>query len=136
MTSQWIEEVAGACRTAGIDYLDVIIDQAGLDRSVIPALTVLALEWQSLYQGLPEEFIVDAAPLITRVNLDDAQQMQWLQALSQQVPLLGICSSWGFSALSAWLAGAMYGYFAGRKRRDFSILRYAHFSVAFYARAQ
>lgn len=104
MTRQWIEEVAGACRTAGTDYLDVIIDQAGLDRSVIPALTVLALEWQSLYQGLPEEFIVDAAPLITRVNLDDAHQMQWLQELSQQVPLLGICSSWRFSALSAWLA--------------------------------
>lgn len=103
MTRQWIEEVAEACRTAGADYLNVIIDQAGLNRSVIPALTVLALEWQSLYQGLPEAFIVDEAPLITRFNLDDAQQMQWLQELSQQVPLLLICSSWPFSALSAWL---------------------------------
>lgn len=111
MNTQWIDQVAESCRTSGIDYLDVIIDQAGLDFSVIPALNALALEWQSLYQGLPEEFIVDDAPLIVRVSLDDALQLQWLREISQematQVPLLLICSPWTLSNLSVWLTQCM-----------------------------
>ncbi len=107
MTTKWIEEVATTCRTSGTDYLDVILEQAGLDFSVIPALNLLTVEWQSLYHGLPEEFIVDDAPLIARVILDDTQQMQWLYEISQQAaaqaPLLLLCSAWPFSTLAGWL---------------------------------
>jgi hypothetical protein len=111
MTAQWIEEVAVTCRTSGTDYLDLIIDQAGLDFSVIPALNALSVEWQSLYHGLPEAFIVDDAPLVARTRLDDFQQLQWLKDMSQQVavqaPLLLLCSHWPFSALagspSVWM---------------------------------
>lgn len=107
MTTQWIEEVAVSCRASGAGYLDIIVDQAGLDFSVIPALRALSVEWQSLYHGLPEAFIVDDAPLIARITLDDIQQMQWLQDISQQVvvqtPLLLLCSHWPFSALANWL---------------------------------
>lgn len=107
MTAQWIEEVAVTCRTSGTDYLDIIVDQAGLDFSVIPALNALSVEWQSLYHGLPEAFIVDDAPLVARIMLDDLQQMQWLKGTSQQVfvqaPLLLLCSNWSFSALAGWL---------------------------------
>ncbi|BBO63734.1 DUF4123 domain-containing protein [Serratia marcescens] len=108
MTTQWIEEVAVTCRASGTDYLDIIVDQVGLDFSVIPALNALSIEWQSLYHGLPEAFIVDDAPLMARIILDDLQQMQWLQDISRQVvaqtPLLLLCSSWPFSALSGWLS--------------------------------
>lgn len=45
MTTQWIEEVAVTCRASGTDYLDIIVDQAGLDFSVIPALDALSVEW-------------------------------------------------------------------------------------------
>ena len=111
MTTSWIEEVAAACRASGIDYLDMIIDQAGLDFSVIPALNALSIEWQSLYRGLPEAFIVDDAPLIARITLDNVQQQQWLQEISRQVavqaPLLLLCSPWPFSALTAWLTQCM-----------------------------
>lgn len=111
MTAQWIEEVAVTCRTSGTDYLDIIVDQAGLNFSVIPALNALSVEWQSLYHGLPEAFIVDDAPLVARITLDDLQQMQWLKDMSQQVvvqaPLLLLCSHWPFSALSGWLTQCM-----------------------------
>lgn len=111
MTTAWIEEVAVICRTSGTDYLDIIVDQAGLDFSVIPALDALSVEWQSLYHGLPEAFIVDDAPLVARITLDDLQQMQWLRDMSQQVvvqaPLLLLCSHWPFSALAGWLTQCM-----------------------------
>ncbi|MFH3176193.1 DUF4123 domain-containing protein [Klebsiella aerogenes] len=111
MTAQWIEEVAVTCRTSGTDYLDIIVDQAGLDFSVIPALNALSVEWQSLYQGLPEAFIVDDAPLVARVRLNDLQQLQWLKDMSQQIavqaPLLLLCSHWPFSALAGWLTQCM-----------------------------
>lgn len=111
MTMQWIEEVAATCRTSTIDHLDIIIDQAGLDFSIIPALNALSIEWLSLYRGLPEEFIVDEAPLVARISLDEAQQLRWLQDISQQVvvqaPLLLLCSPWPFSALANWLTQCM-----------------------------
>ncbi|WOZ78160.1 DUF4123 domain-containing protein [Kosakonia sacchari] len=111
MTTQWIEDVAAICRASGAHYLDMIVDQSGLDFSVIPALKALSVEWQSLYHGLPEAFIVDDAPLIARIILDDVQQMQWLQDTSQRVvvqaPLLLLCSHWPFSALSGWLTQCM-----------------------------
>lgn len=96
MTRQWIEEVAGTCRAFETDYLHVIIDQAGVDFSVIPALNSLSVEWQSLFHGLPEAFIVDDAPLVARFTLDDHEQMRWLQDISQQLaiqaPLLLFCT--------------------------------------------
>lgn len=111
MTAQWIEEVAVTCRTSGTAYLDIIVDQAGLDSSVIPALNALSVEWQSLYRDLPEAFIIDDAPLVARITLDDPQQMQWLKDISQQVivqaPLLLLCSYWTLSALSDWLTQCM-----------------------------
>ena len=111
MTRQWIEEVAGTCRAFGTDYLHVIIDQAGVDFSVIPALNSLSVEWQSLFHGLPEAFIVDDAPLVARFTLDDLEQMCWLQDISQQLasqaPLLLFCTYWPFSALANWLTQCM-----------------------------
>ena len=111
MTAQWIDEVAVTCRTSGTDYLDMIVDQAGLDFSVIPALNALSVEWKSLYHGLPEAFIVHDAPLIARIRFNDLQQMRWLKDISRhvavQAPLLLLCSQWSFSALASWLTQCM-----------------------------
>ncbi len=138
MTRQWIEEVAGTCRAFGTDYLHVIIDQAGVGFSVIPALNSLSVEWQSLFHGLPEAFIVDDAPLVARFTLDDLEQMRWLQDISQQLaiqaPLLLFCTYWPFSALANWLT--QYGYSAGRAQRNFTLLRYPGISAVVYAHSQ
>ncbi|CAI1512556.1 Uncharacterised protein [Serratia quinivorans] len=111
MTRLWIGEVAAACRASAVDYLDIIIDQAGLDFSVIPALNALSVPWLSLYRGLPEEFIVDDAPLVARLVFDDIQQMAWLQEISQQAavkaPLLLLCSAWTLPSLADWLTQCM-----------------------------
>lgn len=139
MTRQWIEEVAGTCRAFGTDYLHVIIDQAGVDFSVIPALNSLSVEWQSLFHGLPEAFIVDDAPLVARFTLDDLEQMRWLQDISQQLaircaaaPVLHILALFGASEL----AHAVYGYSAGRAQRNFTLLRYPGISAVVYAHSQ
>lgn len=92
MTRQWIEEVAGTCRAFGTDYLHVIIDQAGVDFSVIPALNSLSVEWQSLFHGLPEAFIVDDAPLVARFTLDDHEQMRWYRISASNLPSRRRCS--------------------------------------------
>lgn len=111
MTAQWIEEVTVSCRASGNDYLDLIVDQAGLDFSVITTVNALSVQWQSLYQGLPEQFIVDDAPLLVRINVEDPLQVQWLQEISQQVtesaPLLLLCSLWSFSGLANWLTACV-----------------------------
>lgn len=118
MTAQWIEDVAITCRTSGTDYLDIIVDQAGLDFSVISALNALSVEWQSLYHGLPEAFILDDAPLVARIRVDDVQQMQWLKDISQQMvvkaPILLLCSHWSFSALAAWFTQCIDIFQEGR----------------------
>ncbi len=62
MIAQGIENVANTRRSSGTDCLDTIVDQAGLDFSVIPALNEMSVQYQSLYLGLPEAFIVDDAP--------------------------------------------------------------------------
>lgn len=125
MTTLWIDEVAVTCRASGTDYLDFIVDQAGLDFSVIPALDALSVKWQSLYHGLPEAFIVDDAPLIARIMLDDIQQIQWLKDMSLQVvvqaPLLLLCSHWPFSALAGSPSVWIYTRQGGAGFCDFTI---------------
>lgn len=43
------------CQQIGHNYIDVIVDQCGLDYSVIPALSGFSpeIKWLSLYKGLP-----------------------------------------------------------------------------------
>ncbi|ELE9243857.1 DUF4123 domain-containing protein [Enterobacter kobei] len=97
------------CQQIGHNYIDVIVDQCGLDYSVIPALSGFSpeIKWLSLYKGLPEDIYPEDAPLLVRVMFDDLQQWNWLQALAKEMsstaPLLVLCSSWSFSQLGKWL---------------------------------
>ncbi|WP_312212401.1 DUF4123 domain-containing protein [Pseudescherichia sp.] len=105
----WLNKIQLTGRNAGHNYIDVIIDQCGVNFSVIPALSGFspAIKWQSLYQGLPEDIYPEDAPLLVRIELDDAQQVQWLYALaceaSATAPLLVLGSSWPFDTLAKWL---------------------------------
>jgi len=119
MVAQWIEQTISACRESKTNHLDIIIDQAALDFSVIPALNILSIEWQSLYSGLPEAFIVDAAPLLIRIDFNDEQQQQWLYEISAQAApkasLLLLGSVWQFPRLAEWLTQCTDILQAGRE---------------------
>ncbi|MFP1807396.1 hypothetical protein ACLEED_16815 [Lonsdalea quercina] len=69
--SQWMDKVQMTCQRAEIEHIDVIIDQCAVDFSVLPALASfrVPIEWQSLYQGLPEDIYPEDAPVLVRVNL-------------------------------------------------------------------
>lgn len=105
----WLESIRRLCQQIGQKYIDVIVDQCGVDYSVIPALSGFSpvIKWQSLYKGLPEDIYPGEAPLLVRVMLDDLQQWSWLQALAKEMsstaPLLVLCSSWPLSRLGEWL---------------------------------
>lgn len=105
----WLDKIQLTCQQIGHNYIDMIIDQCGVNFSVIPALSGFspAIRWQSLYQGLPENIYLDDAPLLVRIKLEDAQQVQWLYALAHEAavtaPLLVLGSSWRFDVLAEWL---------------------------------
>lgn len=109
----WLDKIQLTCRNAGHNYIDIIIDQCGVDFSVIPALSGFSssIKWQSLYRGLPENIYPEDAPLLVRIGLDDAQQVQWLYELAYEVsaiaPLLVLGSSWPFDALAKWLTNCI-----------------------------
>ncbi|MDS7910878.1 DUF4123 domain-containing protein [Klebsiella pasteurii] len=105
----WLDKIHLTCQQIGHNYIDIIIDQCGLNFSVIPALSGFspAIKWQSLYQGLPENIYLDDAPFLVRIELEDALQVQWLYALAREAaataPLLVLGSSWRFDVLAGWL---------------------------------
>lgn len=107
--TDWVNKLHQTCTEIDINHLDFIIDQCGIDFSVIPALQAFSppLKWQSLYQGLPEDALTEEAPLLVRIELNDLQQRQWFTELAHQAqdtaPLLAICSLWSFAELAEWL---------------------------------
>ena len=107
--TDWASKLQHACADIETNHLDFIVDQCGINFSIIPALRDFSppLKWQSLYQGLPEEMLQEEAPLLVRITLDDPLQREWFVELAQTAketaPLLAICSLWPFTALAKWL---------------------------------
>ncbi|HAV5985483.1 DUF4123 domain-containing protein [Serratia marcescens] len=107
--ADWVNLLEQTCANIEMAHLDFIIDQCGIDFSVIPVLRSFSppLAWQSLYQGLPEEALPDESPLLIRISLNDPQQKQWFIELAQKIqktaPLLVLGSRWPFAILAEWL---------------------------------
>lgn len=103
--SPWMDKIRTTCQRAEIDHIDVIIDQCAVNFSVLPALTTFSnpMMWQSLYQGLPEDIYPEDAPVLVRVDLSDAEHVQWLNNLAAEMmesaPLLICGSCWPFEQL-------------------------------------
>lgn len=119
-TTDWLNKLQQTYAEIEMNHLDFIIDQCGIDFSVIPVLQEFSphLKWQSLYKGLPEDALSEDAPLLVRMTLNDPQQNQWLSELAQKVqktaPLMVICSQWPFSALAEWLTDCVDATHEGR----------------------
>ena len=82
-----MDKIRTTCQRAEIDHIDVIIDQCAVNFSVLPALTTFSnpMMWQSLYQGLPEDIYPEDAPVLVRVDLSDAEHVQWLHNLAAEM---------------------------------------------------
>lgn len=105
----WLDRVQQTCQQIGQNYIDIIIDQCGLDFSVIPALSGFSpvIKWSSLYEGLPEDIYREDAPVLARIDLREEQQVRWLYDLAEEVsdtaPLMVLGSPWPLSFLAGWL---------------------------------
>lgn len=118
MAKEWISLLGSQCKKVGGKYLDLIIDQSGLKFSVIPACNILSIEWQSLWQGLPEEIVVNEAPLLIRIDLENSLQRQWVDEMCNENAknnvLLALCSPWSLDSLVSWLQKCIDGRYEGR----------------------
>ncbi|MBI6655637.1 DUF4123 domain-containing protein [Pseudomonas carnis] len=131
----WLDLLEVSCAEAGITYLDIIIDQAGGEIPLIPSVLSVepALQWHSLFTGLPEEAAVDLAPLLLRVDMAHPLQRQWLIGVMQDInvrsQVLVMASVWPFYALADHLRkcmearnGGCMGVFRFYDPRLFSLL--------------
>jgi hypothetical protein len=107
--TKWIALAELSCADLKINHIDIIIDQAGNDFSLIPTLASFefSVQWCSLFTTLPEEILLEDAPLLIRIDLSNTLQRQWLNELTAQFAgsgqLLMLCSAWSFNNLSDYL---------------------------------
>lgn len=118
--SCWLDKIKLTCEKIGHGHIDIIVDQCGIEFSVIPALNAFSpkIKWYSLYEGLPENIHSEDAPLLVRIDLSVEQQVIWLYELAREIandaPLMVIGSSWEFEHLSSWLAQCVDANHEGR----------------------
>ncbi len=74
------------CGSANVGHIDVVVDQAAWDVSILPGLRLLepGMSWFSLFSGMPEEALLEQAPILMRINLDDWRHKAWLEELVEQ----------------------------------------------------
>ncbi|WP_445374215.1 DUF4123 domain-containing protein [Photorhabdus tasmaniensis] len=118
--ADWIAVLEASAKDVGMHYLDIIVDQSGGEFSLIPALKSFLpeIKWCSLFQGLPEEIVVDDAPVLIRIDLTHPDQRQWMQEiflrLKEEPLLLILCSSWSFDLLAPYLIQCVDAAYAGQ----------------------
>lgn len=111
MHKQWLEHIQALCARAGLTCIDVIVDHAGWDQSVLPALRVLRpiAPWSSLFTGTPEEQLLAHAPIVMRLSLNEPGHKAWLEemlrALGDTSRLMLLLSPLPFADLAPMLRG-------------------------------
>lgn len=82
---QWLEQSEFLSLNAGLNYIDVIIDQAGAEWPVADALNQLspAVRQASLFKGTPEEGMQDEGPILVRFFWSEWQHKALLAELMQ-----------------------------------------------------
>ncbi|HWT69750.1 MAG TPA: DUF4123 domain-containing protein [Pseudomonas sp.] len=107
----WLDKLEGLCRAADLNHVDLIVDQAGSDIPLLPALKAIepAIPWFSFFSATPEETLLPQAPLLMRINLDDWRHKAWLEEIIEQMGhmsrLILLISPVPFDVLSKALQG-------------------------------
>ena len=83
----WMDQIESICSSASLRHVDVVLDQAALNQSILPALNVIqpAMPWFSLFRGTPEDALLEQAPILMRISLDDWRHKAWLEELIDQL---------------------------------------------------
>ncbi|EJD6367871.1 DUF4123 domain-containing protein [Providencia huaxiensis] len=80
LVGAWLEKLRAISAQAQNTHIDIIIDQAGLSQSFIPALKMLGddIKWLSLFTGMPEEVFIEDSPLLIRFKWDNGMHVIYL----------------------------------------------------------
>lgn len=107
----WLNQLDGLSRAADLNYVDLIVDQAGSGISLLPALEAIepAIPWFSFFSATPEETLLPQAPIVMRLSLDDWRHKAWLEEVIDQMGhmprLMLLISPIPFDVLSKALQG-------------------------------
>jgi hypothetical protein len=107
--TKWIDLLESSCEEFNTKCIDIIVDQAGSEYSLLPALAsfIPPVKWISLFKDLPEEVVQEDAPLLIRIDFTQPLQRQWLVELALQLgntdQILVLCSLWRFNELAKYL---------------------------------
>ncbi|MDY7534311.1 DUF4123 domain-containing protein [Pseudomonas sp. Bout1] len=85
--THWIKQIESLCDSANVKHVDVLVDQAAWDISILPTLRLMepGLSWVSLFSATPEEALLTQAPILMRINLADWRHRAWLEELVGEV---------------------------------------------------
>jgi hypothetical protein len=107
----WMDQIESLCSSANLRQVDVLVDQAAWDSSVLPALNAIqpTVPWFSLFSGTPEEALLTQAPILMRISLDDWRHKAWLEELIEHLGsmprLMLLISPMPFDVLAKTLRG-------------------------------
>nr|WP_262923803.1 MULTISPECIES: DUF4123 domain-containing protein [Pseudomonas] len=96
---------------ANLGHVDALVDQTNCELPILPGLRAMqpAMPWFSLFTGLPEEALLEQAPLLMRISLADWRHKNWLgelvEHLAPQSRLLLLLSPLPFDSLTETLQG-------------------------------
>ncbi|RAI65511.1 DUF4123 domain-containing protein [Pseudomonas fluorescens] len=103
---QWLEQIEQVCASAELHEVNLLLDQANWSHCAVPGLQALGPKapWFSLFTGMPEEKLLDQAPLLMRLDLTIWQHRAWLEELiehgASEARLMVLVTSLRFEELS------------------------------------
>lgn len=122
----WLNQINQLAADSSLNHIDVLVDQAGCSLPILTALPSMqpAMPWFSLFSGLPEESMLEQAPLLMRINLTEWRHKHWLgelvEHLGPQSRLVLLLSPLPFDVLAKNLQGLSQAEWGGQN----GLLRY------------
>ncbi|KGT91275.1 hypothetical protein NG99_16845 [Erwinia typographi] len=79
----WLQQAESLCSGAGLDYIDVLVDQAGTGQPLQDALSQLSpdVRWFELFAGTPEGGTLEYSPVLIRLVFAVTSHRMWLEQL-------------------------------------------------------
>lgn len=79
----WLKQVESLSFTAGLDYIDVLVDQAGITSTLQNEIYQLipASNWLALFEGTPEAETIEYSPIVMRLHNAFSSHRLWLEQL-------------------------------------------------------